>query len=390
MLPWRFIKKGEAVKKGFAIFLGLFLALILAAAQEIAHRTTVVNIEVPVRVFDRGKFVDHLKMDDFEVYENGRLQEIVAVYLVKKTTVERKMEAIKETKAPETSRNFIFIFSVSDYHKKIDEALDYFFSNVMLQADTVRAVSPLRTYRLIKGVADELPKQEIKNKLAGILRKDINRWGADHRSLHRQIEDIVDMEALDLDIKRSMCLELLRKMRDLDQIDESSLLKISNQLKQIEGQKIVFLFYQKEALPIPAFLADEAPLELRRGISLDVELIKKAFSDASIIIHFIFLTNKPSDEDNITRFAIPNLAMQDNSDSFFSAFTSLAKTTGGLTQSSANAAASFKRAMDATENYYLLYYHPSDYKQDGQFKEIKVKIKNSNYTVTHRAGYIAD
>jgi VWFA-related protein len=187
-----------------------------------------------------------------------------------------------------------------------------------------------------------------------------------------------------------MCLELLRKMRDLDQIDESSLLKISNQLKRIKGQKIVFLFYQKEALPIPAFLADEAPLELRRGISLDVELIKKAFSDASIIIHFIFLTNKPSDEDNITRFAIPKLAMQDNSDSFFSAFTSLAKTTGGLTQSSANAAASFKRAMDATENYYLLYYHPSDYKQDGQFKEIKVKIKNSNYTVTHRAGYIAD
>jgi len=46
--------------------------------------------------------------------------------------------------------------------------------------------------------------------------------------------------------------------------------------------------------------------------------------------------------------------------------------------------------MEASENYYLIYYKPKDYKSDGKFKKIKVKIKGKNYRVLHRAGYIAD
>jgi len=64
--------------------------------------------------------------------------------------------------------------------------------------------------------------------------------------------------------------------------------------------------------------------------------------------------------------------------------------TGGLKDTSANAAASFKRAVDFSESYYLLYYTPKDYKADGEFKKIKVKVKGQNYRITHRAGYIAD
>lgn len=44
----------------------------------------------------------------------------------------------------------------------------------------------------------------------------------------------------------------------------------------------------------------------------------------------------------------------------------------------------------ASENYYLLYYTPMNYKSDGKFKKIKVRIKGKKYKVTHRAGYIAD
>ncbi|MBL7084319.1 MAG: hypothetical protein ISS41_11920 [Candidatus Aminicenantes bacterium] len=68
----------------------------------------------------------------------------------------------------------------------------------------------------------------------------------------------------------------------------------------------------------------------------------------------------------------------------------LAKATGGITESSFNALSAFKKAADASENYYLLYYAPSDYKRDGKFKNIKVKVKGKNYKVTHRAGYFAN
>lgn len=83
------------------------------------------------------------------------------------------------------------------------------------------------------------------------------------------------------------------------------------------------------------------------------------------------------------------LAMVERSEDIFSAFDEVAQATGGTTDSSANAAASFKRAVDASENYYLIYYKPPNYKADGQFHEIKVSVKTGNYRLTHRAGYIA-
>ena len=62
----------------------------------------------------------------------------------------------------------------------------------------------------------------------------------------------------------------------------------------------------------------------------------------------------------------------------------------GIVDSSANVAASFKKASDASENYYLLYYSPINYVSDGKFKEIKIKVKGQRYKISHRAGYIAD
>jgi len=67
----------------------------------------------------------------------------------------------------------------------------------------------------------------------------------------------------------------------------------------------------------------------------------------------------------------------------------MADATGGLTISSRSPEFSFQQAMEASENYYLIYYQPKDYKSDGKFKKIKVKIKGKHYRVLHRAGYIA-
>jgi len=80
----------------------------------------------------------------------------------------------------------------------------------------------------------------------------------------------------------------------------------------------------------------------------------------------------------------------DKSEDIYSAFREMAKATGGRTESSANAAFAFKRAVDASESYYLLYYSPLNYKKDGKFHNIKVKVKNKSYKVTHRAGYFAN
>ncbi len=137
-------------------------------------------------------------------------------------------------------------------------------------------------------------------------------------------------------------------------------------------------------------------------MSFDETRIKQIFSDSSITSHMIYVT-KTSDSEFVSGgksltstslmrpdSAQPPRGMQDLSQGFFSAFKDIAEATGGIVDSSANVAASFKKAADASENYYLLYYSPINYVSDGQFKEIKIKVKGQRYKISHRAGYIAD
>ena len=84
------------------------------------------------------------------------------------------------------------------------------------------------------------------------------------------------------------------------------------------------------------------------------------------------------------------MPLTDQSYQVFSAFYEISNASGGLTYASANPFAAFKRASDASENYYLLYYTPKVYKADGKFRNIKVKVKSGNYRILHRAGYLAD
>jgi len=46
--------------------------------QQIAEESLVVNIEVPVRVYNDNLFVDDLIIDDFKIYEDGKIQKIQA------------------------------------------------------------------------------------------------------------------------------------------------------------------------------------------------------------------------------------------------------------------------------------------------------------------------
>jgi hypothetical protein len=83
------------MKKGTFAF-GLLFLFLFMSGQEIQEKATAVNIEVPVRVYDGNKFVDNLTINDFIIYEDGKKQDIDAVYLIKERAIERKERAEKE------------------------------------------------------------------------------------------------------------------------------------------------------------------------------------------------------------------------------------------------------------------------------------------------------
>jgi len=339
------------VRKQFLIIGILVLGLILFA-QEIQHETIAINVEVPVRVFTKGKFVEELTIRDFEVYEDGVLQEILALYLVKRTVIEREETEIDTKQArkifiPETSRTFVLIFEMMDYFKT--------------------------------------PREQLVEQLNRKLMKDIRSAAREYKSMIRDLEWLANVDDPS-GSKAKAAGMILRQIREYRYFDEEKLMEFKNQLKEIEGQKYVFLFYQQQIIPIPG----GSPGAGEKRVSFNVKNVKQSFADSSININFIFLTKIEQHHLDTFRMDPTGLRLDNISGEIFGAFNEVAKATGGITDSSANIASSFQRAVISSENYYLLYYAPKNYKADGKFKNIKVKVKGRNYRVTHRAGYLAD
>ncbi len=385
---------GGTVRKLF-LAIGIITICITSISQEIQHEAVAINIEVPVRVFKGDTFIDSLTIDDFEVYEDGVVQKVEAIYLVKKTDIEREELGIQSKEAqkrfiPEVSkRYFVLVFETIDYLPQLGEVIDYFFSKVYSKDDSLTVVSPIKTYDLRKEIFKLKPLDRIIEELKQTLKKDTINGNMEYKSIMREI---ISGAAWEDDSTNDM---RIRRLRELRYIEESKLLNFSNYLKDIDGQKHVFFFYQREVLPkfydpgnYERYMAKIEDYQF--DITFDADRVKQVFSDSSITAHFLYLTNTQQFSLNVMRQKVGSVELQDRSMNIFSAFNEVARATGGVTDSSMNPVSIFKKAVTASENYYLLYYTPKDYKSDGKFRNIKVKVKGQKYRVLHRAGYLAD
>jgi hypothetical protein len=72
----------------------------------------------------------------------------------------------------------------------------------------------------------------------------------------------------------------------------------------------------------------------------------------------------------------------------FKIFAQAATATGGITERTQNPAAEIRDALKASEIYYLLSYTPASTVKDGAFKTITVNVKDKDYKILNRRGYI--
>ena len=410
----------EKMKKQIPLTLLVSVCFIFSMHQ-IQEQSVVINVEVPTRVFDRNTFVDNLTIDDFEIYEDGNLQKLDAIYLIKKKSIERR-EEIKRFN-PQTSRQFFLWFQISEYMPRIRDAIDYFFENVFIPGDSLVVITTESAYNLNSRSIEFKTKEEIADQLTGIIRKDSTTGNLEYRAAIRDLQEIVNIiefksgetrATLDDNITEDfsvfnvgsleevvqMYSTIVENLEDLRKIDQQKLLDYAEYLKDKDGQKHIFLFYEREFLPqldpntLDKFMTqyqDNPALQLtmstlfqtyKRDVTIDVDRVKEAFADSSLSIHFLFLKK--------TGVHTRGLQMQERSEDVYNAFRQMAQATGGLTESSANPAWAFQKAVDAFENYYLLYYSPQNYRADGKFKNIVVRVKDRRFRVTHRAGYFAN
>lgn len=358
------------------------------------HESVVVNIEVPVRVLKKDAFVDGLSLADFEVYEDGVLQPLEAVYLIRDRQVLREERASPSAPpAPRTVRHYILYFDLKEYLPKVANALDHFFTEVIGEGDSLIVVTPVKTYRFKSEALARVPRKMIAETLRDKLKVDLQLGNTRYRSLMRNFYQLEEEEfpPEQADVKETMLFDIAREMRDLTEITEARVTGFADALKALEGDKHVFLIFQREVLPEHGF-SEDRQAELLKTVGFDVDRIKRYFADASITIHSLFITKAPNFALNTQSVGRPGVAarMQDLSSDIFAAFREMAVATGGLTESTSNPDFALRQATEASGNYYLLYYRPAAYRADGGFRKIEVRVKGEGLKVVHRLGYIAD
>jgi hypothetical protein len=423
------------MKKIF-ILAAVFILSFTLFSQQVSEETMVINIEVPVRVFQGSTFMEDLTLNDFEVLEDGVPQKLEAVYLVKKRSIERREE--NKRFAPDTARNFYLFFEINEYTPKLGEAVDYFIHNVLVPGDNLTIVTPMKTYQLRSQTLEVLSKDEIVNQFKGLLRRDALTGSSAYRNnvdelarlaralsaslaLFEQSSETVtedttsaagqnpvryadslvssEYEGMTIEEQLERYRQILGNLDSMRTTNQKKFIEFADLIKGKEGQKYIFMFYEKEYVPQidPKImnqymsLYQDRPNILhtvtgifdfyRRDINLNVKKIKQSYADSSISIHFLYIS-KPSE-------FIYGVRMEEHSEDLFRIFQEMAEATGGFSDSSANSSVLFRKALDSSENYYLLYYSPLNTKSDGQFREIKVRVKDKNYRVVHRLGYFA-
>ena len=418
-----------------SIFILLMCVMCVALfSQQVTEESIVINVEVPVRVFEGNAFVDNLTIDDFEILENGVPQRVEAVYLVKKRSIERSEE--KRRFSPDTARSFFLFFELSEYDPKLGDALGYFIKNAISPEDELTIATPMKTYRLRGKALEVKSREEIVEQLKGLIRRDTLLGASEYNNLLKSLEELArtisdsileaiettvedqeigvenqnyfermenltpgDFKGRSIDEQLQIYQDMLMKLETIRSVDEKQMNNFAEYLKEKEGRKYVYMFYQKEFIPqidpnilneYMSMYQDRPNVSLtitslvdlfRREVEFDVDKVKQAYADSSVSIHFLHIT-KPSPH-------VFGVYMKEQSEDIFGPFREMANATGGFADSSANPDFLFQEAVKASENYYLLYYSPKAYKSDGTFKNITVRLKDKNYRVTHRVGYFA-
>ena len=387
-----------------------------AQQQSFIEQSLVINIEVPVRVFQGNRFIENLTIKDFEITEEGVPQRIEAVYLIKERSIERSEE--KKRFVPDTDRQFYLFFEIENYTPELHGAMEYFVQEVYVPGDDLILVTPVKTYRLKENAVEAKRKEDILDETRGYLRRDAIQGSSEFRSTVQDLEHLARditadvqrksgesgadfAEGFDMEPAQQLAhyAGLMLRLKTLRKANEYKLLELADYLKSQIGQKYVFMFYERKFIPQIEPMLLQQYIELfeeesyvsqalsdildynKREAYLDFKRLREKFADSSTAIHFLHI-NRPIP-------LMPGVKMEEQSEDTYNAFREIVKATGGYSESSKNPEFLFKNALAASSNYYLLYYSPKDPRGDGRFRNIQVSIKGErgDYRILHRAGY---
>jgi hypothetical protein len=257
---------------------------------------------------------------------------------------------------------YFLLFQSTEYNSKIADAVDFFFHKVLQTGDQLAIVTPVKQYGFNQQTLQSKTKEQLATAVKTVLKRDTAVGAANYRAIVDQMKTIVlnirsgvdrtagAMSRGETDIKSDLVnyRQLLENLDKIRMVKESLLLKLAQIANQQKGQKQLFVFYDKEIIPIPTretmdnlrqsrtlgfdatevFEADEAEEPIV------TEKVGQAFATASVIFNLVYI-NKQIPRDR--RFQ-----MKDHSQDMYSCLSKLAELTGGMVETTAKPEIAFK------------------------------------------------
>ena len=402
----------------------LLTILCLFAAMDAPPQETLkevsVQIPVQVRVFRNEDFVENLVPEDFLLYEDGVRQRIEGLYHVKNGRVQRTEELAPPSLT--VSRSYFLFFEIASYTPEIRKAVRFFLGEVLRPSDSLMIVTPRHAFRMKSSALGGLPEKELVRQLEALFQKEALHSLPEYQAALSDLNDVAEtaagsrraprpLRSLGQDspdwptgITRDALViryySLLSALEKLRKIDERRLLDYVEMMRFQEGEKYAFFFYQREQLPrIPTPLLEEF-LDANRGrrdilqtliyledfhnrdFFVDEIRLSRALANAGIILHFLCF-DLPKAE-RVSEFEAARLA------SFYQKLSNISLSSGAAFTAEVSPQKLLARVSPWINEYYLVLYAPRSYAGDGEFKPIRISIRDRRYTVWHRAGFISE
>jgi hypothetical protein len=384
--------------------------------KEIKEVVKVVNIEVPVRVFYKGKPVDNLTKESFKLYENKKLQKINGFFIKK-----RSIQGIAEAEVVEKpkSRTFILVYQITDFNDHLKESVDYLFDNIFGENDRLLLFANDRS-KEYRGISNkEQIKAEVKNTLQAQSVEKRKRLTVALTNLEKQLNinefrrNLVDYQATQGEDTSTRMLHLFLQnylilWKEYKKYYLTPNIKkfyyFSKFLENVKTEKWILNFYQFEFFPrigldntirrriryiVDKLTESNNALEVSMGRMIDrslnkidlelnvnkdfpTEEVSKLFYKVNATFHSFFIRSNRETLLEDFNFSKVSNSIEDS-------LKSITRITGGTLIASNNLKKSLETVQAKEDIYYVLTYAPEN--PDLKTRKINVKVTKSKCRV---------
>ncbi len=395
------------------IFCIVFILKELDGDQEIIKEfVEVVNIEVPVRGFFKGKPVDNLAKKDFTLYEGKNRQKIHGFYIVKKKIKTQRLGLESERQESLKSRYFVLVFHITDYTRELKKGLSYILNNILKEKDKILVFINDKTIFFNnlsdKGKAHSIIENLLKEQSL-IVKVRLYKWIQEFEKMFKIGFGLSGADSAIRFFQRYLLMWKEYKKKYLIP-DLDTYYNFARHLEKINLEKWVINFYQIEMFPQlkpltklqlnnligelqskSAEYVNMSRMLSRYIVEIEKEFkvtddfpsveISKIFYKANTTFHSIFFRTY--------RDLMPDTPMELKgvSTDIENSLKEITRKTGGELIVSNKIKTALNKIIEKEDILYMLTYSPAD---PGKRGKIKVVVKNKGYKIYYDDNFRAD